>query len=647
MCGICGILNFSNFQDEIISVKRMTDQMYNRGPNDEGIVAFGHNYILNEIFGGQDTPHNVWQSKLDFSPKREFSNINASLALGQRRLSIIDLSETGHQPLSYSNNNFWIVFNGEIYNFNELKSDLKGRGYKFVGNSDTEVIVAGYQEWGSDIVNYLDGMFSFAIFDTIKKELFVSRDRLGIKPFYYFLDSNKFLFASDLKTILASGVINREINYDGLYDCFSFGVTPRPNTIFVDIKGLEPAHWMKITVDGKITKERYWTIPIGNKYSNISEKDALENLDDLLHKAVKKRLIADVPVSSFMSGGVDSTVITAIASKYHEGINAFTIGFENQLEGNEIEEAKAVAKNYQINHVIDYVDIEHVDEILRDVVCCYEEPKGFIDPQYLLSQAVLKHDIKVALNGLGADELFGGYNYHIWLKKWKAIRMLSPGLKLLKNRNIFFSKLYESSKLDSATDFTSLNWAYFSEDLKQKIFKSLIFNKNNTIKHVRELYKQNYDFADDLDEIEYADLCNYLPNHFLYRSDQFMMRFSLEGRYPYLDNDLVDFSFRLPSDLKVKGRIGKYLLKRKAEDYIPWKNIYMKKKGFRLPLDNILKNSLQDLIKTSIVKLTDRDIFNKQVILQIVDKIDSGKERSSAILQLLMTEIWFEEFIDG
>ncbi|PID28835.1 MAG: asparagine synthase (glutamine-hydrolyzing) [Candidatus Cloacimonadota bacterium] len=646
MCGICGVFNFNNNKSEIIAVKKMTDKMHNRGPDDEGIVVFGDNYGLLEVTGGKDTPSNVWNSNLDFSPKSEFRNMKATLALGHRRLSIIDLSESGHQPLSYANNKFWIVFNGEIYNYRELKRDLLNKGYKFVGNSDTEVILAGYSEWGEDFVKRLDGMFAFAVFDVEKKELFATRDRLGIKPFYYFSDDDKFIFASGLNTLVSSGIVPKKLNYSGLYDCFSFGVTPRPETVFSEIKSIEPGHCYKISASGKIIKERYRWFPAGKKDTGIKEKDAVVVLDELLHKAVKKRLLADVPVSSLMSGGVDSGIMTAIASEYHNGISAFTAFYGNEKEGNEVEEARAVAERYPLQHIADEVNIKNLEEILPDMIRAYEEPTGFIDPQYFLAEIIAKRDIKVVLNGLGGDELFGGYNYHIMLNKWKAIRMISPLLRFIKDKNTFCNKLYECSKMNSPTDFVSLNWSYFSEDMKQKVFNPDIFGSFNTYEKVKKLYPFDGKFSDDYDEMEFADLNNYLSNYFLYRSDRLMMRFSVEGRYPYLDDDLIDFSFKIPSSLKVKGKTGKYILKKNAESYLPPKNIYMKKKGFRMPLETIVKKSLKDMIRAKIYKLAERDLFCKKEVLKIYNRILAGKERHTQALKFLMTELWFEEFID-
>ncbi len=646
MCGICGIFNFRNSKSQLEAVKKMTDEMDNRGPDDEGIVSFSENYKVKHILGGINTPKNVWESSLPFTPKKTYFNEEITLALGHRRLSIIELSAKGHQPLCSKNQRYWIVFNGEIYNYLDLKKQLISSGFTFYGNSDTEVLINGFIKWGKELLIKLDGMFAFAIYDSQKKEIFFARDRVGIKPLYYSLQKNKILFASDIKTLLASDLVKKEINIEGLYHCFSFGVTPRPDTIFSEIKSLDKATWMIINNQGKVTQKSYWEIPINTVDYSLTEKQAVKLLDESLHKAVKKRLLSDVPVATFMSGGVDSTTMTAIASLYNSGINAYTIGFKNEPKLNEVNEAKAVSNKYSINHIIDYVDSTQVLKKLQDIVRCYEEPKGFIDPQYLLSKTVSEHKIKVTLNGLGADELFGGYNYHRWIKKWYLARFLKPIISPFQNTSTFSQKLYDVAKCSSIIDFNTINWSYLTEKSKQSIFKKAVIKDFNTIDKVKQLYFSNQNFSSNMEALEFIDFNNYLSNHFLYRSDQFLMRFSLEGRFPFLDNELIDLSFKIPAKMKVKGDIGKYILKKTAEKYIPKKNIYKKKKGFRFPLKRWMKYELSAVIEEKIENLQNREYFDSDGIKEKFDKYKKNRIRFSEILQLVMTEIWFEEFID-
>jgi asparagine synthase (glutamine-hydrolysing) len=356
MCGIAGIFNYSGSESpKLDSIIQMTNEMNNRGPDDEGY--FLDSGSIQIPLAGPNTPasskQTTWNPR---EPAGSYLQLSSIVSLGHRRLAIQDLTPAGHQPLSTQDGRYWIVFNGEIYNKEEIANELKSLGVQFVGTSDTEVLINAYSSWGERCLSKLNGAFAFSIWDTRNQEMFCARDRLGIKPFYFTNTPTFFMFGSTIRSLLCSGLIKATPDDQGLYLSMAFGIAPRPITAFKNIYALEQSHWMKIKRDGSIIKNRYWEIPTCNQNQEMTLGEAKELLDFELARSIKSRLLSDVPVGTFMSGGIDSTTVSAIASQFQPDIKAFTLGYEGVSPAmNEVEQASKTASMHNMNHIINYI----------------------------------------------------------------------------------------------------------------------------------------------------------------------------------------------------------------------------------------------------------------------------------------------------
>lgn len=650
MCGIAGILNLKNDMSRSASaIHRMAGAMVNRGPDDEGYLIAAKNNNSPKIFSGSDTPY--CKDSIPFYPVfpiQSSYNCDGHLFFAHRRLSIIDLSAHGHQPMSDDSGRFWIIYNGEIYNYLEIGKELEALGVRFAGDSDTEVLLYSYREWGPKALQKFNGMFAFAIWDNKKKELFCARDRIGIKPFYYTVRNNQFIFASDIKTIIASGLYKPEVNPEGLYHVMSFGVAPRPMTAFKDIYALEQAHWLRIDATGDIKKQRFWRVPVGTQETSMTENDAVELLHTSLYKSVKYRLIADVPVGTFMSGGIDSTTVSAIASKIHPGIKAFTLAFETEMdEFNELEQAKATAAMHPMDHIIRVVKPEIVFDHIMEMIGCYEEPFYSLSPNYIISQLVAENELKVILNGLGGDELFGGYGYYRWSGKFKLIQLLAPIMGFIRHVDRRYERLYD---IASAKSMDRIHTAIFSietEHSKQNLFINKDVREFNSIETLHSLYVgDDVHFMDDFEAFSYMDIMNYIGNHHVYRTDKFTMNFSIEGRVPFLDHEFIEAVYKIPSKYKVHGKIQKYILRKVAEKLIHPSCLKMEKKGFSLPLKIWMAGPLKKLISEKLNRLMERNLFNSDKIRSCYRKFQSDNSLFYQLWHLVAVELWIELFFE-
>ena len=362
---------------------------------------------------GSDTPNKAKEElnlKSCVYDQRDSEN---SIFLGHRRLSIIDITSGGHQPMSDQSKRYTITYNGELYNYKHIQNRLKALGYHFRTNSDTEVLLNSYIEWGENCVKYFNGDWAFAIWDDVEKSLFCSRDRIGIKPFYYYLNKDFFLFSSDIKSIIASGLYTPEPDGQGLYLAMAFGISTRPITAFKNILALEQSHSMKISRNGSLVKTRYWQIPVGTQDKSMSVCDARDGLRQNLSSAIKRRLISDVGTGTLMSGGIDSTLISTIGKQSNKDIIAFTLGFEDSSDSmDETNQASKVAKIYDIKHFIYKVSENNLKDQITKMVLAYEEPFYSLSPNFLIFEFITQSGVKVILNGLGGDELFAGYKYY-------------------------------------------------------------------------------------------------------------------------------------------------------------------------------------------------------------------------------------------
>ena len=616
MCGITGKIYFDkNRRISLNELKGMTDVIRHRGPDDEG------HYI------------------------------NENVGLGFRRLSIIDL-KTGHQPLSNHDNTLWITFNGEIYNFKEQRSLLEKKVYKFKTNTDTEEIVNLYQEYGERCVEYLRGMFAFVIWDDKKKQLFGARDRFGIKPFYYFIDNEKFIWASEIKSISASESVSKKINLKSLDYYFAYGYMPREESIFSQIKKLKPAHFFvfKPYEKDKFKIKSYWEINFEPDYSK-TESYWKEALYETLNEAVKMRMISDVPLGAFLSGGLDSSIVVALMSlNSSTPIKTFSIGFKEE-KFNELKYARLLADKYQTNHHEFIVEPNSID-LLPELVGSYDEP--FADdsaiPTYYVSKFTREH-VTVALSGDGGDELFAGYNSYDKMKTLQNnkfnFKSLFAGLNKIIPDHIFGKGLtyYLSKDKNNIGAYFSLWKDYerrkiFNYDLKVKL------EDNNAEKlKLNLLANMNGDF---LSKMQQLDMQTFMVDDILTKVDRASMINSLEARVPLLDHKFAELSFKIPSGLKMNGSSKKYILKESFKDILPDGILSHKKQGFAMPLSIWFKDDLKNYSHDTL--LNSKYLYNlleKKYVENMLSNHQKGvRDYSEKIWSLLFLEEWLKQNSD-
>ena len=543
MCGICGELHF-NRDHRVTSedIRKMTDSMAHRGPDDDGVYLDG------------------------------------PVGLGFRRLSIIDVSG-GHQPLCNERGNIWIVFNGEIYNYLSLHDELVKKGHLFKTKSDTEVIVHLYEEYGESCVTKLRGMFAFSIWDAEKQQLFCARDRFGIKPFFYFADKRRFLWGSEIKTILATEGFNKQINLTALDEYLTYGYTSADRCIFEGISKLPPAHTITINASrpDDIRIKPYWSIHFDPDYS-ISEKDWIEQMQSLLAESVKMRLMSEVPLGAFLSGGIDSSSVVALMARNSEQqIKTFSIGFKDD-PNNELDYARLVSKMYNTEHYERILEPSSVS-VLPELVSAYDEP--FADsssiPTFFLSKFAREH-VTVALSGDGGDELFAGYDHY---KRFLNINKYNRGISGI--NSLFFKMLLNFTKDDirgkkilyllSQSRETAYAYSGIWHSYERKKLLNPGIWKKATLggpeEYRKSILRESLKESDFLSAIQRLDLLTYLPDDILRKVDRASMKNSLEVRVPLLDHKLAELTFRIPSGLKMHENQTKYIFRNAVRDILP------------------------------------------------------------------------------
>lgn len=653
MCGIAGILNLAGEQAlQVDAIKRMTDCMVNRGPDDEGFILMESNGEI-YTYCGDDTPSSSEDlSNIIYFPEKhikEAGNKQSILALGHRRLSIIDLSLHGHQPMCTSDGNYWIVYNGEIYNYREIAAELRANGINLQSNSDTEVLINAYAVWGERCLDKLNGMFAFAIWDRHNRSLFCARDRIGIKPFYYTIQNNQFIFASDIKTLIASKLYKAIPDSHGLYLSMAYGMAPRPLTAFRDIHALEQGHWMKVYGEGRIDKHRYWCIPTNSQDNSLTEADAKVLLEEQLTAAVKRCLVADVAIGTYMSGGIDSTIISSIASTLHPGIKAFTLGYQHIApDMDEVREAVATAKMHSMEHIIYQVEDEYNEADILRLASLYEEPHYGMGANNIISGLARKNGVSVILNGLGGDELFAGYEYYALIPWWHFLKPYRKYIKFFRQfAGMYRNKLTELCNINTADEFHSIVYAnMLDSDLRPLFNTGKDQEKFETPRFLHNLYVDDLKFTDDIEAVGFMDMMNYVGNHHVHRIDQFTMANSIEGRFPFLDHEFVETAFSIPSNLKIHNKVQKYILRKVAEKYIAKESFAMKKQGFSLPLKQWMSGKFRSFVSRRLNNLKQRECINPQVIDLWEEQYLSNKRSHKHIWGLVSLDVWFERFID-
>ncbi len=630
MCGITGKIYFKNNIVSTKSIHKMNEKLAHRGPDDAGI------YI----------------SK------------NKKVGLGHTRLSIIDLSKNGHQPMDYLNR-YKIVFNGEIYNFQQERAKLKQLGYTFKSSTDTEVVLALYDKYGTNCLKYLRGMFSFTIFDETKQTLFCARDRIGKKPFKYFLNDDVFIFASELKSILTQVDYQKEPDFVAIHHYLTLQYCPAPMTGFKNIQKLEPAHYLFIDLKtNQTTKKQYWKLDYSKKY-NYTENEWESALMEKLEESVKLRMISDVSIGAFLSGGVDSSAVVALMSKFsNKPIETFSIGFEEE-KYNELSYAKIVANKFKTNHHELIINPQHA-ELLPEIVRNYEEPYADSSalPTYYLNKFT-RQNVKVVLNGDGGDENFAGYSRYTLYKLFLIMDKISllnnhvafPILKQLnKHIHAFFidrSYRYMKSMSDDYTIRYLESLYAFTDNAKQSCYTDSFSKKIKNEQLTSQLISTKFAEAatpDKLEQVLYTDMTTYLPDDLLVKVDIASMAHGLESRSPLLDHTILELSSHMPSNLKLRGfTTGKYILKKTLEGTLPNEILYRKKKGFSLPINMWLKGDLKEYVYSCLLskRFENRNILTKQFVKRLLDThMNSNIDTSYTIWTLLMLELWFREYFD-
>ena len=637
MCGIAGIINFEGLPVSAKAIKDMTACLKHRGPDDEGHVLLSSLRACRPI-----------EFRDPFEVK-ESSGYN--ITLGHRRLSIIDLSEAGHQPMSNEDGTVWIVFNGEVYNFQEIRQQLSQ--HKFKSQSDTEVILHAYEEWGIDAVRKFNGMFAFALVDLRKNRLFLVRDRIGKKPLYYYLNKKRLIFASELKAILTLPDVPRELDPNGAASYFSHGYIPSPRTILKHHRKLEPAYIFSVGLDGDYERrEAYWALTVAPDYKT-TEEEWCEAIRELLLDATRLRLISDVPVGAFLSGGIDSgTVVAMMAQSSGNHCNTFTIGFEEE-EFSEVGNARAVALKWQTNHK---EKILHPDalSIFSDLVYQYDEP--FADssaiPTFYICREARKH-VTVALSGDGGDELFAGYNNYQtamnnmgfdWVPSFlkKPLKSVYKHVPYLRYRPWFVRLALQLDEYYSQHIMT-----IFNPVLQKKLFSPVFLRQIDyfdDIDQFKSFYREGGD--DPLTSMEYLDVKTYLPEDILTKVDRASMYHSLEVRVPLLDYRLVELAFRIPSTFKFRHGEKKAILRKAMKALLPQPVLQQRKMGFAVPLAQWFRNEMHDFMleRFSSADFSCGEWFNRDTIRSLVGK-HSRYNYASQIWSLLVFDEWCRRYL--
>ncbi|RJP28989.1 MAG: asparagine synthase (glutamine-hydrolyzing) [Candidatus Omnitrophota bacterium] len=629
MCGICGLLDYnSQNTDSRRIIKGMCSKLIHRGPDDEG------------IFSQTGSPN---------------------ITLGHRRLSIIDLSSAGHQPMVNEDNSISLILNGEIYNYLELRTELESRGHVFRSNTDTEVVIHLYEEKGRDCVKSLRGMFAFALWDSNNKILFLARDRLGKKPLFYSHKDSRFLFSSELESLLESGFISKEINKDSLDYYLSFGYIPSPYTIYKNVFQLKPAHTLSLH-NNELRVDRYWDLDYLPKLK-ISQQEAVEKVLNLLEEAVKIRLHSDVPLGAFLSGGIDSSTIVAIMSKVsRQQVKTFSIGFEDS-DYSELTFAREISRIYGTEHHEFMVKPDALG-VLPLLISRYGQPYADSSalPTYYVSKETRSH-VTVALNGDGGDESFAGYErYHAMLIA-ESMYNLPPLLKRAikfssgfipdsiepKNRLRNIKRFFDAAFIEKEKRY--IRWiSIFYGELKNALysaeFKSAL-KEDKAGSYISSFFNEASDGL--LDSLLNADVHTYLPEDLLVKVDIASMANSLEARSPFLDHKFMEFAARLPSSYKIKNGIRKYILKKAIKGIVPDRNVYRRKMGFGVPIGRWFRNELKEYIRDTLLepKTLRRGYFNAGIVKKLVeDHIGLRKDYSFQLWSLLVLELWHRKFID-
>jgi len=618
MCGIVGMLNFSGAPVDRDTLRKMCASLVHRGPDDEGI------YVANGI------------------------------GLGHRRLSVIDLV-SGHQPLGNREKTIWITYNGEIYNYVELRKQLIGLGHQFVTESDTEVIVHAYEQFGEECPKYLKGMFAFALWDSRRQKLFLARDRIGKKPLFYYYGGGILAFASEVKALLRHPEIPCEILPSALPHYFTFGYAPSPSTFYQGILELSPAHTLTVDAYGRMELRRYWDLDFSHDPRREPPLDEVATrIRDLLTEAVRKRLMADVPLGVFLSGGIDSSIVVGLMSRLmQKPVKTFSIGFEGDKTFDETNYARLVASHFKTDHT-EFIVAPKAIDLIEPLVWHHDGPFGDSSaiPTYMVAQLTREH-VTVALNGDGGDELFAGYlRFYATILAERFPRLLrrlgEKTLSAFPEPANYHHWLRRAQRFFCCASYPFFDrfarWiTLFNNDL------SLLLRPETScelpsmaISYPSEVLDRTVSFT-PLSKLLYVNMRTYLYKDLLVKMDRTTMAHGLEARSPFLDQDLMEYSAALPDQMKLRRGVTKYILRRAFSDLVPSEILTRGKRGFGVPLGawfrGELREYIHDILLASDSKL--RDYLNILYVRQIVQEHMQGqRDHGQQLWAILTFEVW-------
>ena len=630
---MCGIVGYSGNFDKYL-LQDCVESLAHRGPDANGIFVDDKNHI----------------------------------GLGHTRLTIIDLDDSANQPLLDADGDLVIVFNGEIYNFQSLRNKLMSQGCEFKTNSDTEVLLMSYRIYGYNLLEEIEGIFAFAIWDRRKKTLFIARDAVGVKPLYYSQTSDGFIFASEIKSLVKSKAISRKLDKYAIHNYLSFLWSPGERTMFDSIKKLDPGGAILIR-DNEIAKRWNWYQLPGllTKKRNIKKDDYIEKCREELSKAVKKQLVSDVPVGAFLSGGLDSSAIVAMAKKYNPSISCFTIetiGGNEEGFADDLPYAKKVANHLDVPLSIIKIEQKKMVSDIEEMIYQLDEPLA--DPACLnvmyISQLAREKGIKVLLSGTGGDDILTGYRRHRAIKYDNLIGHLPHFLRSnlmdlsshLSQKNSFFRRLSKyMDGIDLEGDARIFNYYLWPTRVMLNNIYSENFKKDlgdYDASSVMSKYLSNYENIDDnLNKALLLDQRFFLSDHNLIYTDKMSMAKGVEVRVPFLDQDFIDFAANIPLNLKQNSGQEKWILKKAMEPYLPDEIIYRSKTGFGAPLRDWLKGEMEDFVLDNLseTNIKKRDIFDYDAVMDLVMKNRNGNiDASYVIFSILCIELWCQKFID-
>ncbi|WP_436926227.1 asparagine synthase (glutamine-hydrolyzing) [Halosimplex amylolyticum] len=616
MCGIGGVLSFNGRPDPDVGAA-MTDCMFHRGPHDKGIHADG------------------------------------PILLAHRRLSILDLSDAGHQPMSNRDGSVWIVFNGEIYNFQELKDDLTGHSFR--SNTDTEVLLHMYDEYGTDCLSRLRGMFAFAIWDDEAEQLFLARDRTGQKPLFYYHDENGMRFGSTIKTILSDPRVPARADEAAIWSFLQYHYVPSPDTGFKGVQRLEPGEYMIVSEDS-IRKESYWNLSFQTQ-SNATPEKLMDRLRNRLREATRLRMRSDVPVGVFLSGGIDSTITTGLMSDLTDDpVKTYSVGFEQESH-NELEFANLVADAYDTDHH-EYTVSPDAVELLPEIIEHYEMPFGdtSVIPTYYVSEKA-GQDIRVALTGDAGDENFAGYTRYTYDQICSIVsRVPSPLRRAARAVLAGMDEVvdgpeqvhYARRMVEIADADPDVRYAHFVTHLFDESFQDVWAGEQQADKLA--WFRSHYDQTDGperLDRVLQFDIRTYLPDDLLVKIDRATMAHSLEARSPFLDHTVLELCARIPAKYKWRRGEKKWILKRAFEDLVPDPVIKREKQGFGVPVHQWFRSGLREHGREMVERHGQREVFNSAVLETLfAEHVNDGVDNGHHLWDLLILDRWYRRYID-